>query len=138
MQGQIAVLRDDGDLILPANPYDLRSTAVTFARNGVGGFDVRRSDRAFQSSVGDKVPLDDDDSAPFTLPFTFPFYSGRYSRPVHQLRRQRDVRQRRSREHRSRREPLSDGSSAHRAALRRPRSVDRRRRVPADGRRRRA
>jgi len=78
-QGQIAVLRDDGDLILPANPYDLRSTAVTFARNGVGGFDLKRSDRTFQTSVGDKVTLDDDDSAPTTLPFAFPFYSGRYS-----------------------------------------------------------
>jgi hypothetical protein len=78
-EGQIAVLRDDGDLILPANLYDLRSTAVTFARNGIGGFDVRRSDRTFQSSVGDKVPLGDDDSAPVTLPFAFPFYSARYS-----------------------------------------------------------
>jgi hypothetical protein len=78
-EGQIAVLRDDGDLILPANPYDLRSTAVTFARNGVGGFDLRRSERTFQSSVGDKIALDDDDSATFALPFAFPFYSGRYS-----------------------------------------------------------
>jgi hypothetical protein len=78
-QGQIAVIRDDGDLVLPANLYDLRSTAVTFARNGVGGFDVRRSDRTFQSAVGDKIALDDDDSAPFGLPFAFPFYSGRYS-----------------------------------------------------------
>ena len=73
------MLRDEGDLILPANPYDLRSTAVTFTRNGVGGFDVRRSDRTFQSSVGDKIALDDDDSARFALPFAFPFYSGRYS-----------------------------------------------------------
>lgn len=78
-EGQIAVLRDDGDLVLPANAYDLRSTAVTFARNGVGGFDVKRSDRTFQSAVGDKVALDDDDSAAFPLPFAFPFYSGRYS-----------------------------------------------------------
>jgi hypothetical protein len=78
-EGQIAVLRDEGDLVLPANPYDLRSTAVTFARNGVGGFDVRRSDRTFQSAVGDKVTLGDDDSAAFALPFAFPFYSGRYS-----------------------------------------------------------
>jgi hypothetical protein len=78
-QGQIAVLRDDGDLILPANPYDLRSTAVTFERTGVGAFDLRRSDRTFQTSVGDKVALDDDDSGAITLPFVFPFYSGRYS-----------------------------------------------------------
>src|SRR5205814_1137267 len=57
----------------------LRSAAVTFARNGVGGFDLKRSDRTFQSSVGDRVALDDDDSAAFALPFAFPFYSGRYA-----------------------------------------------------------
>ncbi len=77
--GQIAVVRDEGDIVLPSNIYDLRSTAVTFARTGVGGFDLRRSDRMFQSAVGDKIPLDDDDSAQFTLPFTLSFYSGRYT-----------------------------------------------------------
>jgi hypothetical protein len=77
--GQIAVVRDEGDLVLAANPYDLRSIAVAFARNGSGGYDVRRSDRSFQSTVGEKIPLGDDDSARVTLPFTFPFYAGRYS-----------------------------------------------------------
>ena len=42
-------------------------------------YDVRPSTRAFQSSVGDKIPLDDDASARMALPFTFPFYAGRYS-----------------------------------------------------------
>ena len=77
--GQIAVVRDEGDLILPANTFDLRSVALTFARNGAGGYDVRRSDRAFQSAVGDKLPLGDDDSARLALPFAFPFYGGRYA-----------------------------------------------------------
>jgi len=77
--GQIAVVRDEGDLILPANTFDLRSVALTFARNGAGGYDVRRSDRAFQSAVGDKLPLGDDDSARVALPFAFPFYAGRYA-----------------------------------------------------------
>ena len=60
-------------------PYDLRSIAVAFARNGSGGYDVRRSDRSFQSTVGEKIPLGDDDSARVALPFTFPFYAGRYA-----------------------------------------------------------
>jgi hypothetical protein len=77
--GQIAVVRDEGDVVIAANPYDLRSTAVTFGRNGSGGYDLRRSDRAFQSTVGEKIALGDDDSARVTLPFTFPFYSGRYT-----------------------------------------------------------
>jgi hypothetical protein len=77
--GQIAVVRDEGDLILPPNAFDLRSTAWLFSRNGSGGYDIRRSDRAFQSSVGDKVALGDDASTRVALPFTFPFYAGRYT-----------------------------------------------------------
>jgi hypothetical protein len=77
--GQLAVVRDEGDLILPANPYDLRAIDVTFARNGAGGYDLRRSDRQFQSAVGEKIPLGDDESARVALPFTFPFYAGRYA-----------------------------------------------------------
>ena len=50
-----------------------------FARNGSGGYDMRRSDRAFQSSVGDRITLQDDDSARVALPFTFPYYAGRYT-----------------------------------------------------------
>jgi hypothetical protein len=77
--GQVAVVRDEGDLVVAANPYDLRSIAVAFARNGSGGYDVRRSDRSFQSTVGEKIPLGDDDSARVTLPFSFPFYASRYA-----------------------------------------------------------
>jgi hypothetical protein len=77
--GQVAVVRDEGDLILPANPYDLRGIDVTFARNGSGGYDLRRSDRQFQSAVGEKIPLGDDDSARVALPFSFPFYAARYA-----------------------------------------------------------
>jgi hypothetical protein len=77
--GQVAVVRDDGDLVLPANVFDLRAIAVAFVRNGAGGYDLRRSTRQFQSAVGEKIPLGDDESAPLTLPFTFPFYAGRYS-----------------------------------------------------------
>jgi len=77
--GQIAVMRDEGDLVLPPNAFDLRSSAFLFARNASGGYDIRSSTRAFLSAVGDKVPLGDDASARIALPFTFPFYSGRYS-----------------------------------------------------------
>src|SRR2546430_3324386 len=77
--GQVAVIRDQGDLLLPANVFDLRATAVAFVRNGAGGYDARRSDRQFQSAVGNKIPLGDDDSAHLALPFTFAFYAGRYT-----------------------------------------------------------
>ncbi len=77
--GQIAVMRDEGDLVIPANQFDLQSKAFVFSRNGSGGYDVRPSTRSFQSTVGDKISLTDDDSARIALPFTFPFYAGRYS-----------------------------------------------------------
>jgi hypothetical protein len=77
--GQIAVVRDEGDLILPANRFDLQARGFIFARNGSGGYDVRASSRPFQSAVGDKIPLDDDASARVALPFAFPFYAGRYT-----------------------------------------------------------
>ena len=65
--------------MLPPNAFDLRSAAFLFARNGSGGYDVRPSTRAFLSSVGDKISLGDDASARIALPFTFPYYSGRYT-----------------------------------------------------------
>lgn len=77
--GQVAVIRDQGDLVLPANPYDLRSVDVAFVRNGAGGYDLRQSNRQFQSGVGERIPLGDDESAQVALPFTFPFYAGRYA-----------------------------------------------------------
>src|SRR5258708_7663940 len=39
--GQIAVMRDEGDLVIPANQFDLQSKAFVFSRNGSGGYDVR-------------------------------------------------------------------------------------------------
>ena len=77
--GQIAVMRDEGDLVVAANRFDLQAKGFIFARNGSGGYDVRPSSRAFQSSVGDKISLTDDSSARLALPFTFPFYAGRYT-----------------------------------------------------------
>jgi hypothetical protein len=77
--GQIAVMRDEGDLMIAANRFDLQSRGFIFARNGSGGYDVRPSSRAFQSAVGDKISLTDDSSVRLALPFTFPFYAGRYT-----------------------------------------------------------
>jgi hypothetical protein len=76
--GQIAVIRDQGDIILPPNAFDLRTAKVTFTRNASGGYDVRRSERQFQTSVGEKLTLGDDDSTRLALPSSFPFYAGRY------------------------------------------------------------
>jgi hypothetical protein len=74
--GDIAVLRDEGDLILPANTYDLKGFGIRFVRNASGGYDVTRIDGAFRATLGSRVTLTDDDSRRADVAFSFPFYSG--------------------------------------------------------------
>jgi hypothetical protein len=74
--GDIAVLRDEGDLILPANTFDLKGVGVRFTRNAAGGYDIRQGDAAFRTTIGNRITLTDDDSSRADVPFAFPFYSG--------------------------------------------------------------
>jgi predicted small secreted protein len=71
--GEIAVIQDTGDLILPLNAYDVRSTGLRFTRNG-GSYTLSKIDGTFRSALGTRVTLGDDDSAQVTIPFAFPFY----------------------------------------------------------------
>ena len=71
--GEIAVLRDNGDLVVPANPYDVRSTGLRFTRNGAS-YTLSKIDGNFRSAIGGRVTLTDDDSASVAIPFGFPFY----------------------------------------------------------------
>jgi len=72
--GEIAVVQDEGDLVLPPNTYDLRSVGLRFTRNAAGGYDVLRIDGAFRSALGTRQVLTDDDSVSSTVPFGFSFY----------------------------------------------------------------
>jgi hypothetical protein len=72
--GEIAIVQDEGDLIEPPNQYDLRNLGLRFTRNSSGGYDVSRIDAAFRTSVGNRLTLTDDDSAPLNVPFSFTFY----------------------------------------------------------------
>ena len=71
--GDIAVIQDTGDLILPLNPFDVRSTGLRFARNGAT-YNLSKIDGAFRSALGTRVTLGDDDSVQVNIPFSFPFY----------------------------------------------------------------
>ena len=71
--GEIAVLQDTGDLILPLNPYDLRSTGLRFTRSG-SSYTLSKIDGTFRSALGTRVTLADDQNAATTIPFSFPFY----------------------------------------------------------------
>jgi hypothetical protein len=72
--GEIAVLQDEGDLILPPNNFDLRNLGLRFTRNGAGGYDVRRIDANFRTTLGTRLTLSDDDSAQVNVNFGFQFY----------------------------------------------------------------
>jgi hypothetical protein len=71
--GEIAIVQDTGDLILPANPYDLRSTGLRFTRSG-SSYTLSKVDGNFRATLGARLTLTDDDSVGGTLPFAFPFY----------------------------------------------------------------
>ncbi len=72
--GNIAVIQDQGDLVLKANAFDLAGIGLRFTPNGAGGYDVRTTDANFRSTLGNRVRLTDDDSRAETVPFSFPFY----------------------------------------------------------------
>jgi len=72
--GDIAVLGDDGSLIIGANPFDLGGAALRFDPNGQGGYDVRRSTSGFRPDLGKRLRLADDDTSEEALGFAFPFY----------------------------------------------------------------
>jgi hypothetical protein len=73
--GEIAVIQDEGDVILPPNAFDLKSIGLRFTRNSAGGYDVQRIDGTFRQTLGPRLTLEDDDSVQVTVPFTFTFYN---------------------------------------------------------------
>jgi len=72
--GDIAVLTDDGSLVVGANPFDLGGALLRFEPNGRGGYDVRRATGGFRPELGRRLRLADDDTSEEALSFSFPFY----------------------------------------------------------------
>ncbi len=72
--GDIAVVQDEGDLVESPNQYDLRNLGLRYTRNAAGGYDVRRIDGNFRTTLGTRLTLTDDDSRQVNVPFNFSFY----------------------------------------------------------------
>jgi hypothetical protein len=77
--GEIAVLQNEGDLIINANRFDLGGVGLRYSRNGAGGYSVARTDAAFRGTLGTRLTLSDDDSESVTVGFAFPFYNGQHT-----------------------------------------------------------
>jgi hypothetical protein len=73
--GDVAVVQDNGDVITPPNTLDLRGAGLRFSRNSSGGYDVRKIDGTFRSTLGRQLTLADDDGAQVNVAFSFNFYS---------------------------------------------------------------
>lgn len=73
-QGEITVLRDQGDLVVSPNLFDLTSVGLRFTPNSAGGYDAQRIDGTFRSGLGTRLSLMDDDSSMATVPFPFVLY----------------------------------------------------------------
>ena len=61
--GDIAVLQDDGRLLITPNPFDLAGQGVRFQPNGSGGYDVARTEASFRPNLGTRISLSDDDTS---------------------------------------------------------------------------
>jgi hypothetical protein len=77
--GDIAVIEDDGTLLLSRNALDLRNVGLRFERNSSGGYDVTTTTAAFRSSLGRRLTLADDASAAEAIPFAFNYYGRSFS-----------------------------------------------------------
>jgi hypothetical protein len=75
--GEIAVLQDNGDLVLTPNRFDLHGIGLRFTRSG-GGYNVARLDGAFRASLGGALTLTDDDTREVAVPFSFGYYGRTY------------------------------------------------------------
>ena len=75
----MAVIQDEGDLIAPANTFDLQETGLRYLPKVGGGYDIVRTDSSFRTPLGDGVRLDDDDTVARNLAFDFSFFDTTHS-----------------------------------------------------------
>ena len=74
--GDIAVLRDEGDLIVPANAFDLKGLGLRFTPQFVRAATTSaRPTPAFRTAIGNRITLSDDDTLRADVSFSFPFFS---------------------------------------------------------------
>jgi uncharacterized protein (TIGR03437 family) len=81
--GHVAVIDGGDGVIAKRNQFNLNRRTVQFTPSAADAarYRVQVGDNTYDSALpnaGAKVELDDDDSRPYPLPFSFPFYGARY------------------------------------------------------------
>jgi len=72
--GDIAILNDNGSLVVGSNNFDLGGAGVRFEPNGQGGYNVAQAAAAFRPDLGRRLSLGDDATTEEALAFGFGFY----------------------------------------------------------------
>jgi hypothetical protein len=72
--GDIAILNDNGSLVVGTNTFDLGGVGLRFEPNGQGGYDVTRVASSFRPDLGRRLSLGDDATTEEALAFAFGFY----------------------------------------------------------------
>jgi len=79
--GQIAVIEDDGSIILPNNPFDLTNTVLHLAPAGLASYTLTRQSGTLNTNLGTSLSLTDDAARQISFQggFQFPFFGSSYS-----------------------------------------------------------
>ncbi|MFL6292847.1 MAG: hypothetical protein ACJ759_18290 [Thermoanaerobaculia bacterium] len=79
--GDVAVIVDDGSLIVQPNRLDLEDFGIQYAPHKKGGFVVSPSSDPIDPGIGERIELADDDARAIKLPkgFKFRFYKKLYT-----------------------------------------------------------
>jgi hypothetical protein len=73
--GDIAILNDNGSLVIGSNSFDLGGAGLRFEPNAGGGYDVVRAGGGFRPDLGRRLSLADDATTEEPLAFAFNFYA---------------------------------------------------------------
>ena len=80
--GDVAVLVDDGSIVIQPNQLDLDGFGVQYVPQKKGGYKVSPSSEPFVEEIGDRLSLADDDAREIKFPkgFKFRFYKKLYTK----------------------------------------------------------
>ena len=75
----VAILNDQGDLVIRRNPFDLEGSGLRFVPNGSGGYDLLPVSLA-PGPPGTSLNVPTGGAASVDLPFSFPFFDRNWDR----------------------------------------------------------